>query len=236
MRQHDALPGASAVSNAALEERLVWPRAVLFDWDSTLVDNWGSIELAINAALAAMGMPTWTTEEVHARVRGSLRDTFPRLFGERWQEARRVFYEAFEAGHLETLRPLPGAGDLLDRLAMAGVPLAVVSNKTGTYLRKEVAHLGWTPRFRAVVGAQDAVEDKPSAAPVHLALDGSGIEPGPDVWFVGDTEIDVACARRSGCTSILVCSSALVGPAFADLAPDVHLTDCVALLGRIPPG
>ena len=32
---------------------LTRPRALLFDWDSTLVDNWRSIETALNATLVA---------------------------------------------------------------------------------------------------------------------------------------------------------------------------------------
>src|SRR3546814_8180675 len=33
---------------------------------------------------------------------------------------------------------------------------------------------GWDGYFGGVIGANDAVEDKPSAAPVHLVLDGTG--------------------------------------------------------------
>ena len=30
------------------------PRAILFDWDNTLADNWTAITTAMNATLAAM--------------------------------------------------------------------------------------------------------------------------------------------------------------------------------------
>ena len=30
------------------------PRAILFDWDNTLVDNWETIRLALNTALTAI--------------------------------------------------------------------------------------------------------------------------------------------------------------------------------------
>src|SRR4029079_2421978 len=36
------------------------PRAVLFDWDNTLVDNWATITEAFNATLTAMGHRPWT--------------------------------------------------------------------------------------------------------------------------------------------------------------------------------
>jgi len=68
------------------------PRAILFDWDNTLVDAWGTIQLALNATLTAMGFPAWTMEETRLKVRASLRDSFPRMFGDRWLEARDIFY------------------------------------------------------------------------------------------------------------------------------------------------
>ncbi|MBI3513164.1 MAG: HAD family hydrolase, partial [Proteobacteria bacterium] len=180
------------------------PRAILFDWDNTLVDNWPTIHDALNTTLAAMGHPTWSLAETRARVRASLRDSFPVMFGARWEAARDIFYARFEARHIETLAPLPGAAALLNALHARGVYLGVVSNKTGRYLRKEAAALGWTGRFGRLVGAQDAAVDKPHRAPVDLALADAGMVAGPAVWFVGDTAMDMRCAYAAGCTAVLV--------------------------------
>ena len=183
---------------------LARPRAVLLDWDDTLVDNWASIHAAMNATLAAMDRPAWTLEQTRAEARRSLRNSFPELFGGRWEEARDLFYGAFAANHLQFLKPLPGADGLLSGLARAGIYLGVVSNKTGSFLREEAAHLGWTGYFGAIVGATDAAEDKPAPAPVKLALEGSGVAPGPSVWFVGDGPVDMECAHRAACAAVLV--------------------------------
>jgi len=206
------------------------PRAVLFDWDNTLVDNWPVITAALNETFAAMEHPQrWSVEEARVRVVRSLRDSFPPLFGDRWEEARDRFYAAFEARHLDALTPLPGAQALLAQLQEMQVPAALVSNKTGRYLRAEVAHLDWGRYFVAQIGAQDAERDKPDPAPVHLALAGSGIVPGPDVWFVGDTAADMDCARASGCRAVLVWAD----PNDDGLAPDVAVPDCRALAGLL---
>ena len=45
------------------------PRAILFDWDNTLVESWGVIHEALNLTLAAMGHAHWTREETEKRVR-----------------------------------------------------------------------------------------------------------------------------------------------------------------------
>jgi phosphoglycolate phosphatase len=182
------------------------PRAILFDWDNTLVDTWESLRVAINAALVAFGHAPWTLAETRLRVRRSLRDTFPIMFGDRWQEARAIFYKTFEAEHLATVAELPGAGAALAELA-AAVPLGVVSNKQGVLLRREADRLGWTGHFRSLVGATDAVRDKPDRAPVDLALQimsqTSGKIDVSAVWFVGDTGLDMQAAHAAGCVPVL---------------------------------
>ena len=184
--------------------RLTPPRAILFDWDNTLVDAWGTIQLALNAALSAMGHPEWTLEETRVRVRASLRDSFPRMFGDRWPEARDIFYATYRARHLEAVRPLPEAEFVTSRLAGQGLYLGVVSNKTGPLLRAEAAKLGWDRHFGRLVGAGDAKTDKPAPDPVYLATQELHITDYNHVWFIGDAAIDVECARHAGCIAILV--------------------------------
>jgi phosphoglycolate phosphatase len=192
------------VSEMAEPVALQRPRAIIFDWDNTLVDSWGTIHDALNFLMAAMDKPPWTLQETRERVRLSLRDAFPAIFGERWEEARQIYINRFRAIHLERLTPLPGRAAMLRTLAAEGYYLAVVSNKTGAVLRSEAAHLGWSSLFGKIVGAGDAHADKPHRAPVELALEPSGIEPGPDVWFVGDTAVDMECAIAAGCVPVLL--------------------------------
>ncbi len=207
-----------------MSDRLAAPKAILFDWDNTLVDNWMCIHAAVNATLGAMGHPLWTVEESRLRVRASLRDSFPVLFGDRWEEAQAVFHAAFRTHHVEMLTVLDGAASLLDDLYNDGVSLFVVSNKTGGYLRREADALGWTRYFKRLVGAQDASADKPNRACIDFALDGTLITPGPDVWFLGDAAIDMRCALAADCTPILV-GTPPEDEDFSDARPNCHVED-----------
>ncbi|RKQ73174.1 HAD family hydrolase [Oceanibaculum indicum] len=202
------------------------PRAVLFDWDHTLVDNWDAIRAALNFTLVSFGQEAWTVEETRARVKASLRDSFPLLFGDRWEEARTLFLDHFAENHLAVLKPLPGAADLLAHLAAEGVYMGIVSNKRGPTLRLETAHLGWDRYFGRIIGAEDAPEDKPSPIPVSMALEGSGIAPGADVWFVGDTSIDMECAHNAGCVPVLVRDPLPDDPALKLHPPAWHAPHC----------
>lgn len=186
------------------KESLPHPRAIIFDWDDTIVDNWPLALEALNAALTHMGVDAWSDAEARGRAGGSARDLFGALFGDRWEEADRVFYATFNRLIENGVRLHDQVEDMLALLRDNGVYLAVVSNKRGPLLRKEADKLGFTPFFNAIVGAGDAARDKPDIAPVLHALDGSGISPGPDVWFVGDSHTDMACAIAAGCTGVLL--------------------------------
>ena len=208
------------------------PRAILFDWDNTLVESWGVIHLALNRTMVAMGHPEWTRAETEQRVRASLRDTFPAMFGDRWKEAERVFYASFEAVHLQQLQPASGAADMLGSLAAdRDIYLGVISNKRGEFLRKEVAHLGWNPYFRAVAGAGDAARDKPAIEHVRFAL--GDLAGGADVWLVGDADIDLKCAHNAGLTPVLLRRSAPADGEFQGHEPALYFADCAALLAYL---
>jgi phosphoglycolate phosphatase len=214
-------------------DRLPAPRAVLFDWDNTLVDTWPVIHDAMASTLEAMGHRRWTLEETRTRVRRSLREAFPELFGDRWEEARDVFYARFREIHLEKLAVQPGAEALLAVLRDRGCWLGVVSNKMGDHLRREVSHLGWSGFFSRIVGATDAPRDKPAVEPVTMALEGSGLVAGPEVWFVGDTWIDMECAHNAGCLPILIRKDAPEPIEFGSFLPHMHFAECQDLTKHV---
>jgi phosphoglycolate phosphatase len=208
------------------------PRAILFDWDNTLVDSWGTIHEALNFVMGAMGKPAWSIDDTRSRVRLSLRESFPLHFGERWQEAQTIYLDRFREIHLDRLTALPGREAMLHSLVRHGIFLGVVSNKTGPLLRREVERLGWSGFFGSIVGAGDAATDKPACDPVHLALAPSGIPAGEDVWFVGDTAIDMECAKNSGCVGVLL-GEAMSEEEFARFAPQLSFADEATLFRSV---
>ena len=212
------------------------PRAVVFDWDNTLVDTWPVIHAALEATFIAMGQEPWTYDQTRQRVAKSLRETFPGLFGDRWEEAGEVFYDTFGSLHLEKLEPLDNALETLQTLAGSGLPCSIVSNKKGDFLRKEVEHLGWGNLIHCSVGALDAERDKPHPAPMDMALAGTGLAPSKDIWYVGDTLVDIEFAEATGCTGILVhtAESQPDAKAKADFTAS-DLADFIGIFNRLPP-
>jgi len=197
------------------------PEAVIFDWDDTLAENWLSIHGALNASLAAMGHGLWSMEKARTNIRLSMRESFPKMFGDRWEEAADIFYTHIRTNHLETLKSLDYAQELLDRLSAAKITLGIVSNKTGDILRAECTHLGWNDYFTNIIGAGDAIKDKPAPDPLHLCLENTGINPGLKTWYVGDAPSDLECAQNAGVTAVLIRDSAIT-PDYDEFPPHHH--------------
>lgn len=202
------------------------PSILLYDWDNTLVDGWAGITAALNAAFMEFGHPLWTVEDTRNRVRVALRESFPLMFGDKWEQARDIFYATFARQHLEHVRPMEGVPALLD--AATAWPQGVVSNKAGDFLRREVNHLGWGRFFGPVIGAGDAAIDKPDPAPIHLALSRMGRTADPSVWYMGDTALDMRAARAAGVTAVLIGNADHDG-GVERAAPHIHFSSALDL-------
>lgn len=213
-----------------MKKKPPFPRAILFDWDNTLVDTWEGMHRAMNATLVAMDHEPWTMEQAQRRMNRSLRNSFPELFGERWHEAHDVFYEAFLEGHLDTLKSLPGAEKMLQALYEMRIFMGVASSKVGTMLREEIAYFGWEKYLPGVVGSGEAEKDKPAKEAALFATRGTNIELGKYLWVVGDLPIDMEFARNVGATAIAMNSTLPNTEDFGDFAPDWIVENCDALL------
>lgn len=186
-----------------MASKLTRPKAIIFDWDNTLVNTWPLIHNALHETFNKYGLTPWTMDETKQRVAHSLRNSFPKLFGNKWEEAGKDYQAFYQRDHLSQLEVLPLAEEVLKYLKAQGIYLAVVSNKKGYNLRAEAEHIGWDIYFDALVGSDDAANDKPHRDPVDMALDGSGVATGDDVWFVGDMSVDLECAKNTGCVPVL---------------------------------
>lgn len=193
------------------------PKAIIFDWDNTLVDTWPLIQNAIDVTMTKMGREPWGLDKVKQKVGKSMRESFPAIFGDNWQEAGEIYKNHYHSNNLVNLVFLPGAINLINKLHELGITLFIVSNKIGTTLRKEVASLGLENKFFSVIGAADAAYDKPDKAPVDLALEGSDLNPSQDlIWFIGDTIVDIECAYNSGCQPVLYGSGESISADFIE--------------------
>lgn len=179
------------------------PKAILFDWDNTLVDSWEAIYKSLHITFETMGIPPWTIEEVKEKVSLSMRSYFPVIFGDNWNKASQIYLETFKKIHLELITPLENAEKSLKLIKSKNILSYVVSNKSHNLLTEEAENLKWEKYFSKIAGAGYAKNDKPSVDIVNAALEGSNLNLEKDtIWFIGDTISDMECAYNSMSTSV----------------------------------
>ena len=186
-------------------KKTISPDAIFFDWDNTLIDNWTAIHLAYNKTLKQMGFKEQSFNKTLKESKYSLRDAFPKTFKSNWKKAKTIFYKEFKNIHLKNLKPKQGSELLLSIIKKKKILVGIISNKDGKLLRKEVGYLKWTNKyFKIIIGANDALKDKPSDYPFKLALSKIGKKPSKKIWYVGDSDIDIQFAKKCGCYSIFL--------------------------------
>jgi HAD superfamily hydrolase (TIGR01509 family) len=208
-------------------------KAVLFDWDGTLVNSAEASYRCFVRLFAAYGIPFD-------------RATFERTYSpdwyrtyeavglpqERWSEAnaRWVQHYAEEAAGL-----VPGALYALERLRAAGLAQGLVTSGDRRRVERELAAHDVHGFFQVVVCSEDAPRRKPHPDALHLALDRLGVVPA-GAAYVGDSPEDVEMARTAGVFSIGIPGGFPNVPALRAAAPDLFastLQDAIgALLAR----
>ncbi len=179
------------------------PKAIYFDWDGTLVDSFSFIQSAHNHVFNVLDLENRANDWFRPYFGQPREFIYADIYGGQSAEAQKHFEAFVVANHTQMLEPLAGAGELLCTAQNLGVDMGVVSNKRPDFIAAEMAAFGWEGYFSAIVGAAEALEDKPSSAPLLLAMERSGKSYDmSDIWYVGDTEVDMRCARNAGCTGI----------------------------------
>ncbi len=203
------------------------PKAVFWDWDGTLVDSFAFLHGAHNHVRGKFGMEAFTLQ-VFSNYFGQPREKlYTEIYGaERIEEAKGHF-EAYVLANHHKIQPIDGAREALEALKERGVPMGVVTNKKGSLVRKEIDNHGFGDYFISVVGAGEAPADKPSAAPLLMALEQSGLEIEPkDIWYVGDTESDLACAHAAGVPCVFIEDPDIHHGLIAEYQPFMMFNNC----------
>lgn len=193
---------------------LAKPKAVLWDFDGTLVDTepiWAETEAEM---LAAHGV-VWDDAKMRSMIGQNAAETTRQMAESIGQPDRvdEIHHELHERVVARLRRDglpfLPGALQLLEDAADDGVPAAVVTASNGIIMEAAIELLPPTVRF--VISADDVVQSKPHPEAYLLAMERFGA--GPDeVIALEDSVPGTASALAAGAFVYAV-------PALARLEP-----------------
>lgn len=175
-------------------------QAVLFDLDGTLTNTLEDIAFAMNRALRIHGLPEHPVEKYRYLVGSGARMLAKRAVGERDDVLENVLqtYQAYYQEHnLDRTAPYDGVTEMLQALQARGVKLCVFSNKPHADTCRVVEHFFPGIDFAAVRGQMEGVPVKPDPAGALAMAEALGVAPA-DFLYLGDTDVDMICARNAG--------------------------------------
>lgn len=182
-------------------------RAIIWDFDGTLVASLAGIAAAMQKTLAEFGYAEPTEQQVRATIGLTLEESIRRLTGGRCPQERIpalvARYRALYVPSAAALTALfPGTIDVLSRLKERTIASIVVSNKGRAALSHLVTQLGLAELIAFTLSADDVVYRKPDGRlyTEHIAPRLASLAPG-EILVVGDTESDLGFARAAGLTA-----------------------------------
>ena len=174
---------------------------VIFDLDGTLLDTLGDLSASVNHALARYGLPLRSRQEVRSFLGNGIRYLMERAVGEgvppaRFEEIFTTFRSHYVDHCMDTTAPYAGIMNLLGELKRRGVSMAIVSNKLDPAVQ-QLNRRFFADSIGTAVGESATVRRKPNPDAVVKALAELGAAK-EEAIYVGDSEVDLATARRAG--------------------------------------
>lgn len=172
-------------------------KAIIFDWDGTLMDSVGKIVECIQASAVELELPVPSHSQAKDVIGISLVPALQKLFNiEDLETAQQVAnrYKRYYAEHQQVCSPLfPDVIELLETLKDKGYLLAVATGKGRSGLHFAWQHTKTAHYFDTHRCADDA-QSKPSPDMLKQILAEFNLTP-EQALMVGDTSYDMAMAQ-----------------------------------------
>ncbi|MGI6205223.1 MAG: HAD family hydrolase [Anaerovoracaceae bacterium] len=180
-------------------------RAVLFDFDGTIMDTNDLINKSWRYTFENITGEVPPDEVIYSTYGEILADTMKKFFGGTPEEVKKniEIYRSYHKEHFdEEIHLFPHVKEMLSDLSKRGYKLALVTSRLANTTYRGLDDFGIKDVFDALVTANDTDIHKPEPEPAILALRKLGVSPGEAV-MIGDTWLDMECARRAGVTPVL---------------------------------
>ena len=200
-------------------------RHFFWDFDGTLYDTYGRITRACVNALQALGAAA-SFDGVYPVVKRSL-DTCYRVFAEPKGISHAAFQDAYhlysESEGPESIRPYPGAREMLQAVIEGGGKNYLYTHRGGTAFRW-LSYDGLTELFADLVTRQDGFPAKPAPDALNFLIEKHGLDRAECV-MLGDRDIDLDAGKNAG----IACALFDPGHFYDDYDTPWRFTDMDAL-------
>ena len=180
-------------------------KAVLFDFDGTLVDSSEGITKSVQYALRHFGIEEENLSSLHKFIGPPLWDSFKKYYHfteEQAEEAVQVYRSRYEKQGIYEVKLYPHVKEVLTALREQGYLISLASSKPERTCKAIMEHLGLMELFHEIVGAShDGTISTKEEVLRELFRRWQDISQ-DEMILVGDTIFDVEGAARVGMRSI----------------------------------
>ena len=179
-------------------------KAILFDFDGTLVDTNPLIIRSFKETFKKL-LPDrqFSQEEILDCIGPTLEQTGKKYFPGNPKAFAEIYREYNLRYHDEMIEVYPGVKEMLAQVKQMNLTLVIVTSKRRDVLLRGLQQTDLSDYFDWIVAADDVENPKPHQEPIERVLEHYGFEP-EECLMVGDNSHDIECARSAGVKSIAV--------------------------------
>jgi len=205
-------------------------KAVLFDFEGTLVDFQWNLKGAVRETLERLNALGFPVDRLQGKKYSLLKNEAIAIAPEIGQSPDLVkeeidaIYDRFDADALSRWCLRSQAKDFLYSLKTSNIQTGLVSNVGRKALEEAIKKLGLSSLFNTLVSRNDVRQLKPNGEGIRLALTHLDI-PEEKALFVGDSIDDIQAAKDARLRVIIILGGENPKPDLLSGGPDVLIQD-----------
>lgn len=177
-------------------------KAILFDFDGTLIDSAPDLAYAANRLMQVWGLREFSIAEIAGFIGNGIPKLVERVMMARdmpldkHQAVTEEFIAIYQLDPTSRTIIFPHVPQVLKALKSQNFMLGLCTNKAESATQLILKNLNLAEYFDAVIGGNTTKALKPDPAPLFAALDILGVA-AQDAVFIGDSQVDMIAAQNA---------------------------------------
>lgn len=181
-------------------------KAILFDFDGTLVDTAPGIVCTMQKTFKAMNLPVPSEEAIKQTIGLKLNEAVKILSGlddRIAQKGADTYRELFMKFEFSKINVFPNVKETLTKLQNRGIRMAICTSRGLNSLNIIMSANNLTDYFADIITASANLPTKPAPDMVYWLLNQMNLK-ADEVLVIGDTIFDIEMGNNAGCKTIAV--------------------------------